>query len=143
MLFLFQTTWIVSIILVKGPVDKRATVGDVVSFNCTVAGSQPITYKWYHNGEVLMDDGRIIDSNMSSLTLTSLQLEDYGNYFCTAYNPVNMVSSDTAELTGTFAHDCCLFVVKPKWYGHNLFSGQCDVTNVTPLFCLIHLIVYM
>ena len=93
-----------SIILVKGPVDKRATVGDVVSFNCTVAGSQPITYKWYHNGEVLMDDGRIIDSNTSSLTLTSLQLEDYGNYSCTADNPVNMVASDTAELTGTYVH---------------------------------------
>ena len=51
-----------------------------------------------------MDDGHIIDSDTSMLTVTSLQHEDYGNYSCTADNPVNMVASDTAELTGTYVH---------------------------------------
>ena len=90
----------VSIIPLRGPADQRATVGDAVELKFDVAGSPPIQYTWYRNGEILADDGRIANSTTGTLLLSSLKLEDYGNYSCIATNPVNMLTSENAKLSG-------------------------------------------
>ena len=73
-----------------------------VTLNCTVTGSEPITYQWFKNGS------EIPGETEDMLILNPVQFDDFGSYHCTANNSVNTIQSDKAVVTGnhsmTYSH---------------------------------------
>src|SRR5262249_10330899 len=68
-------------------------------FSPVISGSQPMSFQWYFNNAPLVDDGRIIGSTNSTLTITSVQTNDGGNYQLVASNIAGVTTSSVAILT--------------------------------------------
>ena len=89
---------------------------DTVQFTCGVTGSNPISYEWFKNGNLLADNTHFSGTTTASLRIMSVASDDYGKYSCRASNPVNSVRSRGALLTG----DCvcvCVCVCACGWGG--------------------------
>ncbi len=58
------------------PISQAVYVGGGFSFAIATAGSFPITYNWYQNGNLLTDGGRISGSATGTLTITNANDSD-------------------------------------------------------------------
>lgn len=63
------------------------------SFQVTVSGTTPITYQWYN------DQGSVSGATSSSLSITSADTSDAGNYYCIATNGCTSTTSASILLT--------------------------------------------
>ena len=91
----------VGLVLVEQPANQPASVGDMITFRCNGSGSEPIYYQWFKDGSIIMNSGdRVTGTNSTTLTINTIQSDDYGNYSCRVNNTVNSVLSDAALLTG-------------------------------------------
>ncbi len=77
-------------VIVTQPLGGSADLDDTFHFEVAVAGAEPITYEWYHEGEVV--------GEQSFLQLTDVQAEDAGDYHVVVSNIAGEVSSDTVAL---------------------------------------------
>ena len=73
------TSAVSAVSITSQPASQTVAVG-ARTFAVTAAGAGPITYQWQFNGANLTDNGRVIGSAGSVLTLTNALLTDAGNY---------------------------------------------------------------
>lgn len=72
------------------PASQLAFLGQALSFNLTVTGTNPLTYQWSRGSS------NITNEKSSSLTFASLKTSDAGLYSLRATNSVTTKDSDTA-----------------------------------------------
>jgi len=75
------------------PQSQTVTVGANVQFSVTASGKPTPTYQWYFNGTA------ISGATNSSLSLSSVQLANAGDYIVTVVNSLGSVTSSKATLT--------------------------------------------
>ena len=68
--------------------------GDIVTLNCSITGSEPITYTWYKDGV------RLEARRSSMLVFHPISSFDSGVYRCTAVNAVNGLASREFTVSG-------------------------------------------
>src|SRR5207245_4976328 len=79
------------------PASQVGNAGDSVSFSVVAVGTEPLTYQWRKDGELLAG------ATQSSLTLTNLQGSDAGNYDVVVSNAWGSVASAVALLSVNLA----------------------------------------
>jgi hypothetical protein len=77
----------VGIEFVEEPMNMTVQSGDIVTLNCSITGSEPITYTWYKDGV------RLEARRSSMLVFHPISSFDSGVYRCTALNAVNGLAS--------------------------------------------------
>ena len=81
------------------PQSQTAILGTNIIFTAAATGDAPLNYQWYFNGNPLADDGRIIGSASTNLSVSNVQISDAGNYSLTVSNLAGFMTSTTAVLT--------------------------------------------
>ena len=84
--------------------NQFVSVNGSLSLTCNVSGSEPISYQWLKDGELLQDDGRVSGSNASVLVVDPVEGNDFGGYECNASNDVDQVQSGVAMVAGEYLH---------------------------------------
>ncbi|HIF78979.1 MAG TPA: hypothetical protein EYQ05_00045 [Gammaproteobacteria bacterium] len=79
--------------IVTQPEGGSASHGETVTLNVVAAGTEPISYQWYHGDELV--DG----ATESTLLMADLEAEDSGTYHVVVSNRAGTETSDTVTLT--------------------------------------------
>ena len=85
--------------IVSGPDDQTVLVGATATFSVDADGDEPLYYQWQKNGTNLTDNGSILGSASSTLTLNNVTVASAGTYSVIVSNDLDSVSSDGALLT--------------------------------------------
>ncbi|MDB6123594.1 MAG: repeat containing protein [Pedosphaera sp.] len=80
-------------VITSQPMSQAANVGDTVTFNLSVTGTQPMSFQWRLNGV------NIPGETNAFLILTNVQVANSGNYQVTIANAADSVDSIPAVLT--------------------------------------------
>ena len=88
--------------ITQGPVDAARMLGNDVTFTCTATGLPIPDITWSNTSGIDIpvqagDDMIINDTRRSQITVSDLQLGNFGTYTCTATNQFDSVS-DSALL---------------------------------------------
>ena len=76
-------------------VELGATVGESVTFACTVNVSGSVSWQWSKDGVVLtQSDSRIVGVGTANLTILSVEESDFGNYSCSLNPADNQLRQD-------------------------------------------------
>ena len=94
----------VRVAMVDQPENQFVSINDTLRLTCNASGSEPISYQWLKNGELLQDDGRVSGSNASVLVVDPVEGDDFGGYECNASNDVDQVQSGVAMVAGEYLH---------------------------------------
>ena len=81
------------------PASHTVAVGATVSFSTTAAGSAPLVYSWFKDGQPLADSGNLSGSSSNVLSLVGVTTNDAGNYSVTVSNSLGIATSSNAALT--------------------------------------------
>ncbi len=81
------------------PSGTTSLVGGTASFTAAASGSLPLNYQWQLNGVNLANNARISGATSNSLTISSVQSSDAGNYVLTVSNGAGTTNSSPAMLT--------------------------------------------
>lgn len=77
-------------------VPPNIAIGDITEIFCTAKrGSQPIEFKWLHNGKEVSHNSKYKITNIktsSHFYIGEIQTEDIGNFTCVASNAFGMDS---------------------------------------------------
>ena len=93
--FAYFVCIIVGVQFTEEPSDADVRQNNSLALNCTVTGSEPITYQWFKDGsEVPGETGDM-------LMLSLVDFPDFGIYNCTATNDVSTIRSQEAVVAGT------------------------------------------
>ena len=89
---------------ISGP-SQPVFIGSAISFMCDASdchnGSTINSYQWVKDGAILTDGGRVSGTTQSTLSVSSVTLQDQGMYQCSAVN-VDGISgelSNSAQIT--------------------------------------------
>jgi uncharacterized delta-60 repeat protein len=88
-----STTASIAPTITAPPASMRETLGGAASFTVRAAGSQPLTYQWYHDGVPLAGETR------ADLTLVPLIATDAGLYSVRVTNSSGALTSPAATLS--------------------------------------------
>jgi hypothetical protein len=86
-------------VILSQPAGQMLVLGGTATFAVTATGTAPLSYRWIKDGFALSDDGRIVGSSNSVLTISSLQSSDVGNYQVIISNAIGSVTSAVAALS--------------------------------------------
>ncbi|XP_072122194.1 cell adhesion molecule CEACAM5-like isoform X2 [Mobula birostris] len=110
------------LIVVLEPVSKPAITSnnsepvehnDTVSLTCTANGTD-VSYLWFMNNKTVSSGGRIsLSSNNSSLTISGVLRSDE-EFTCSAYNMVNMNTSDPYRLNIQYGPENLTIYINPE-----------------------------
>ncbi|XP_025767375.1 carcinoembryonic antigen-related cell adhesion molecule 5-like [Oreochromis niloticus] len=78
-----------------------ASLGEMFSLSCEVKGAADMIF-WWRNGEILIsadNNNTAFSPDNKTLTITSAQHSDGGNYQCQAFNAVSNLTSDKFTVT--------------------------------------------
>ena len=87
------------------PPDFNVEVNESVTLNCTVTGSEPITYQWFKDGSELPGETE------DMLAFTFVAYGDFGTYHCVVNNSVNTIQSREAVVTGLSSRTVIVFSI--------------------------------
>ena len=79
--------------IVTQPAGGSVSHGETVTLNVVAAGTEPISYQWYHGDEL------VEGATESTLLLADLQAEDSGTYHVVVSNRAGTETSDIVTLT--------------------------------------------
>ncbi len=79
------------------PVSVHACANDTAVF--TIYAPQATAFQWYHDSTPLTDGGDISGAYTEVLTITNVEPQDAGNYYCTATLGCIVAPSDTVQLS--------------------------------------------
>jgi len=79
--------------IVTQPEGGSASHGETVTLNVVAAGTEPISYQWYHGDEL------VEGATESTLLMADLEAEDSGTYHVVVSNRAGTETSDTVTLT--------------------------------------------
>jgi alpha-tubulin suppressor-like RCC1 family protein len=68
-------------------------------FNVTAAGTAPLSYQWYFNGDPLADGGRFAATAAAHMTIGNFQPADLGSYTVVVSNFAGSITSSVAAIT--------------------------------------------
>ena len=88
-----ETPWMPPPTFITQPVSQSVVQGSNATFSTTVTSLVPVGYQWYFNTNTL-----VVNATNSTLTLTSVQTTNGGNYCVTVTNPAGSVTSTQAIL---------------------------------------------
>jgi hypothetical protein len=97
-----------AIVITAQPVSQSVFAGSSASFSVTAAGLPPLSYQWRFNSNNLADNGHILGSQTSALSISGVGLGDLGNYTVVVTNNFGVATSTVALLT--------LQSTSPAWY---------------------------
>ncbi|MHC1764093.1 MAG: immunoglobulin domain-containing protein [Verrucomicrobiia bacterium] len=81
------------------PMSPTVAPGEGVGFSVSASGAEPLTYRWHKDGLPLQDGDQISGATSATLTISSVQLADAGNYAVVVSNANGSVTSAVATLT--------------------------------------------
>lgn len=81
------------------PYSQSVEAGDTVTFPASVAGSEPLSYRWIKDGTALSDDARLSGTATPSLTIGNVQRSDAGGYALRVSNAAGEFFSKAVALT--------------------------------------------
>ncbi len=81
------------------PASQTVNPGAQVNFSVEANGVGPLSYQWKKDGADLSNGGRISGADTATLTISSVQESDEGNYSCEVSNTYGSVESNAATLT--------------------------------------------
>jgi uncharacterized repeat protein (TIGR03803 family) len=87
------------------PASQTAWPGQSVSFRVQAQGSQPLFYRWQHNGTNLSDGGNLSGATSSQLTVSRVAAQDAGSYSVMVGNGYGLAPSSSATLDVTSITD--------------------------------------
>ena len=87
------------------PASQAAWSGSNVAFTVAASGAAPLTYRWYRDGQVLVNGGRVAGVDTSALNLSAAVFGDAGYYHAVVANGSGAVASTAAALS----------VLTPPW----------------------------
>lgn len=70
-----------------------------VVLTVTASGAAPLNYRWYFNGNPLIDSARFSGTATASLSIANAQIDDAGAYSVIVSNAFGLVASTNATLT--------------------------------------------
>ena len=79
--------------IVTQPAGGSVSYGETVTLNVVAAGTEPISYQWYHGDEL------VEGATESTLLLADLQTEDAGTYYVVVSNRAGAETSNIVTLT--------------------------------------------
>jgi hypothetical protein len=80
-------------VIVASPQSQTVSAGQSATFTVVAGGSAPLMYQWYFN-----TNSPIASATNSTLTITSVQSTNVGNYFVVVSNSVSAATSGSATL---------------------------------------------
>ena len=83
------------------PVDQNVSAGQTAAFTVTASGAPTLYYQWRRNETNLADGERINGVTTPTLTISSAQVEDEGEYDVRVWNTCGQIYSTAATLTVT------------------------------------------
>ena len=107
------------------PQSQTNNADATVTFH-VIAGANPMGYQWQNNGTNLTDGGEISGSSTSTLTVSTITLNDAGNYTVVITNSYGSVTSYVGTLTVLAAPS---ITVPPQ--SQTVFAGSNVLFNVT------------
>lgn len=81
------------------PTNRTIAVGGSVSFTVVATGTGPLSYQWRRGATNVLNGAGVSGATSATLTLTSVQLAQAGNYIVVVTNSVGSVTSQPAILT--------------------------------------------
>jgi hypothetical protein len=81
------------------PTSQSIVMSSNATFSVTADGTAPLVYRWYFNGNMLADGGRVSGSTTANLAILNVQTNDAGLYQAIATNNYGSSTSSTATLT--------------------------------------------
>ena len=81
------------------PTNRSARLGTNTIFRAAVAGTAPMSYQWFKDGQPLVNGGNISGVFSNVLTVASLTTNNLGAYSLTATNLAGSATSSNAVLT--------------------------------------------
>ncbi|BDS05193.1 hypothetical protein NT6N_02330 [Oceaniferula spumae] len=81
-----------ALVIIKQPQDTDATIGSRSVLDVGVLGGSTVRYQWAFNGE------SIPGATQASLVINPVEMEDFGQYYCTISNDVSELMSNTVTL---------------------------------------------
>ena len=104
------------------PNGLASTAGTVATFSVTATGSEPLSYQWRFNDANLSNGGRFSGVDTTTLTNSSVQVGDAGNYTVVVTNSYGSVTSSVAVLTlGQLGQTITFTDALNKTYGDSPF----------------------
>ncbi len=80
------------------PISYTRCIGTDITLTIVVSGTGPYTYQWQKDGVDLVEGGNISGSQTASVTITSAQIADSGDYTCIISSICGDITSDTAVI---------------------------------------------
>ncbi|MCP5524139.1 MAG: immunoglobulin domain-containing protein [Verrucomicrobiales bacterium] len=84
---------VVDPVITSQPVTQTPPPGGTLTLSVEIAASDPLSYQWQRDGEVLVDDGRISGSQTAVLSVADSSSADDGLYRVTVSNAYGSVTS--------------------------------------------------
>ena len=81
--------------ITRHPQSQAVVAGDPVTLTVDAAGSAPLSYQWFRNGQALAG------FTIAELTFSHTSLADAGEYFCRVTNQFGLADSSNAVITVT------------------------------------------
>ncbi len=79
--------------------NTNVITGETATFHIVVTGSQPLGYRWQHNGVDLADSTLVSGSRTDTLTIFNANSTDAGDYLAVVTNSIGSAVSNPASLT--------------------------------------------
>ncbi len=93
-------------VITTQPASQSAKVTTNVSFNVSVTGTPPFSYRWLFNGNPLTDGGQVAGSTTSNLLLGYVLAGNAGDYSVIVTNLSGAITSSPAALTVNWSGGC-------------------------------------
>ncbi|MGZ5508025.1 MAG: immunoglobulin domain-containing protein, partial [Limisphaerales bacterium] len=81
------------------PQSQTVVTNGSVSFTVASDGDAPIIYQWYHNGTIVVDDAQTSGSQLATLSISNLSINNQGSYTVVCSNAFGNAGSTAALLT--------------------------------------------
>jgi Tol biopolymer transport system component len=119
-----------ALVIASQPQNQLASFGETVTFQVQAAGSEPMEYQWYHNGNTLAG------ASSSSLTITGFSTAHIGYYQVRISNSQGEVFSDEVMLIEGMSHivgwgDSDFSYV--NWPNHGQWASPDDSLNIVDI----------
>jgi hypothetical protein len=86
-------------VITSQPADQTVSAGSTATFTVVAQSATPLTYRWQHTGTNLSNAGHFSGVTNATLTVSSCETNDAGQYVCVVGNLYGNVSSLGAKLT--------------------------------------------